>query len=145
MISGCRTGVLFHSFIKPRTGIHPKALEVHGLTNSLLAKAHPVEFVLPSFMQWVGRSPLVSHNAKFDVRFLEQDLKFIGLLSLLEKKQVFCTMKYFRQIHPHVSYTLNDLASFYNIPLNYRLPHTALVDAQLLSDIFLAIFSEIFQ
>lgn len=81
MIDGFRTGCLFQSYLRPRKGkisprnhfsenlidleIHPKAQEVHGLSEKKLEGAPPFQLVLASFMEWVGNSPLVAHNAKF--------------------------------------------------------------------------------
>lgn len=67
-ILGQRTGALFQSYVKPLTPINPHAAEVHGLTNVMLASAPSAQIVIPSFLSWVGSSPLVAHNARFDMR-----------------------------------------------------------------------------
>lgn len=67
-ILGQRTGALFQSYIKPSVPINSHAAEVHGITNMMLASAPPAHVVIPSFLSWVGSSPLVAHNARFDMR-----------------------------------------------------------------------------
>jgi hypothetical protein len=72
-ILGQRTGALFQSYIKPSVPINQHAAEVHGLTNVMLANAPPAHIVIPSFLSWVGNSPLVAHNARFDMRMFVHD------------------------------------------------------------------------
>lgn len=67
-ILGQRTGALFQSYIKPSVPINQHAAEVHGLTNLMLASAPSASIVISSFLSWVGSSPLVAHNARFDMR-----------------------------------------------------------------------------
>lgn len=67
-ILGQRTGVLFQSYIKPSVPINQHAAEVHGLTNVMLSSAPSASVVISSFLSWVGSSPLVAHNARFDMR-----------------------------------------------------------------------------
>src|SRR5688572_21394627 len=65
-------GVMFQSYICPKVEVNHFASSVHGLTNVALETAPPVELILPSFLNWVGSSPLIAHNARFDMRMLTQ-------------------------------------------------------------------------
>jgi len=67
-ILGQRSGVMFQSYIKPSVPVNQHAAEVHGITNMMLASAPPANVIIPSFLSWVGSSPLVAHNARFDMR-----------------------------------------------------------------------------
>lgn len=69
-----RVGIFTDSMTQLK-GIHPKAAEVHGLTAEKLSSAPPLQIVMASFMEFVGSSPLVAHNASFDLRLLQQDLE----------------------------------------------------------------------
>lgn len=82
-----------------KKAIHPKAVEVHGITMEKLTEAPPLHTVLPSFMEFVGEffcdltqqtgnSPLIAHNASFDLRMLTQDLEVLKIEHLLAGKQV---------------------------------------------------------
>jgi len=136
------TGLLFQSYALPRKQIHPKATEVHGISNSKLIDAPPIQLVMASFMDWIGKSPLVAHNARFDMRMLQQELVQLELLNLIEGKKVFCTMQHYRQIYPSRGYGLNDLASHYNLTLDYRTAHSALCDAEILAKVFIEMLKE---
>lgn len=74
-ILGQRTGALFQSYIKPSVPINQHAAEVHGLTNLMLASAPSASIVISSFLSWVGSSPLVAHNARFDMRMYVSNLR----------------------------------------------------------------------
>jgi DNA polymerase III epsilon subunit family exonuclease len=109
MIGGFRTGVMYQSYVKPKVPINPFAAAVHGLTNERLEKAPPVEIVLPAFLAWIGTSPLVAHNAAFDLRMLFQECERMGLQAFLQNRPVFCTMKYYRSLFPQRPYALIDV------------------------------------
>jgi len=135
---GVRTGCLFQAYINPRHEIHPKALEVHGMNGKRLAKALDVSVVIPSFMSWVGSSPLIAHNSKFDLRLLFQDLKHLGHEHLLSNKIVFCTQTYYRKKYPRKAFSLNDAAVTYGLSIEYRTIHSALLDAEILGKVFIS-------
>lgn len=65
---GKRTGLMFQSYIKPTIQINPFAFKVNQITNESLQTAPTIDFVLQNFLSWVGSSPLVAHNARFDMR-----------------------------------------------------------------------------
>jgi DNA polymerase-3 subunit epsilon len=151
-IYGQRTGVLFQSYIKPTVPVNHHAAEVHGLTNMMLASAPPAKLVIPSFLSWVGSSPLVAHNARFDMRMLQQEANRLGLGDTLKEKPVFCTMRSYRKLYPGRPYALIDLytallgaeryASNSQI-CNPKLPnHSAIVDCEILGEIFLKLAEE---
>lgn len=109
LIGGFRTGVMYQSYIKPKVPVNPFASAVHGLTNERLEKAPPVELVLPAFLAWIGTSPLVAHNAAFDMRMLVQECERQGLEAFLQNRPVFCTMKAHRALFPGRPYALIDV------------------------------------
>eukprot|EP01133_Synstelium_polycarpum_P017205 gene17205-20504_t len=79
LIDGCRTGLTFQSYAKPKGPIHPCAEQVHQLSSFLLMQSPPIEVVLASFMDFVGDSLLVAHNLAFDRRMLIQELMRAGI------------------------------------------------------------------
>lgn len=70
-ILGQRTGAIFQSYIKPSVPINTHAVDVHGITNHMLAAAPLAKLIIPSFLSWVGSAPLVAHNARFDMRMYD--------------------------------------------------------------------------
>uniref|UniRef100_A0A6B2LLR3 Exonuclease domain-containing protein n=1 Tax=Arcella intermedia TaxID=1963864 RepID=A0A6B2LLR3_9EUKA len=107
-----------------------------------LSKAPPIQLIISSFMDWVGKSPLIAHNARYDMRMLQQELERLELSHLLEGKKVFCTMQYYRRLFPNAPYTLEDIASHYSQTLLHRTAHTALSDSDLLSQVFTSILGD---
>lgn len=142
IIDCVRTGLLFQSYAQPRTEIDPRAEALHGLNRTKLQKALPIQIVLASFLAWVGSSPLVAHNAVFDCRFLFVEMSRLNL-TFAKEMQVFCTQTYFRRKYPGRSYGLNDVALFLGLKVEERiLHHTALVDAELLANVYIRLATE---
>jgi len=138
MIDGFRTGALFQSYVNTPRKIHPKATKVHGLTNEKLSTAPPIAFVLTSFLSWVGESPLVAHQASFDMRMLAYELQRLNLVEKLADREVFCTMRYYQRTYPSRSATLSDVVAHLGVKgVDYQTSHTALADAEALSKIFI--------
>jgi len=138
LIDGYRTGVLFQSYAKSRGPIHPMAQVTHQITESVLKAAPPIEVCMTSFLDWVGNSPLVSHNISFDLRMLDQELARLGLSSFAQGHQVFCSLKYWRKCFPLRSATLNDLSAAFNVhKVVRRQTHGALVDSEILANCYI--------
>jgi len=134
LIDGYRTGVLFQSYAKPRVPIHPMAQAAHQISEATLQQAPPVEFCVASFLDWVGESPLVSHNASFDMRMLTQELEKLGLREKFSRHLVFCTLKYWRKKFPQRAGTLDDMSAMFGVSrVVRRSVHGALVDAEILA------------
>jgi len=141
VIDGYRTGALFQSYIKPQKQIHFKATKVHGLTNEKLSTAPPVTFVLASFLSWIGECPLISHNARYDMRMLLQELQKLNLADRISNRKVFCTMMHYRKLYPSRSAGLTDIVAHLGITsIDYKTNHTALADAETLSSILIKFF-----
>lgn len=136
LVDGVRTGALFHSYARPQHSIHPTAAATHGLTVEALKDEPPPAFVVASFLDWVGTSALVAHNATFDIRMLTQAVRAAGLEGSFKASGVYCTMRHYRAIFPGSPSTLNDLAAALKVGDRYqraRVLHGALVDAELLA------------
>lgn len=136
LIDGVRTGLLFQTYLLPRTPISSDAKMVHGLDEPFLkeAGALPPRIAVASFIEWVGRAPCVSHNASFDSRMLNQELVAAGYQHTRDAKTtpVFCTMTSFHQIHPEISCSLDAVARYFQITTRFkRAMHSALTDAEI--------------
>ncbi|EGG16909.1 DNA polymerase III [Cavenderia fasciculata] len=136
LIDGCRTGLTFQSYAKPKAPIHPEAAKVHNLNAYLLSSAPPIEFVLASFMDFVGDALLVAHNLAFDHRMLIQEM-MRSKIPINRSKKCFCTMKYYRKVIKDVSYNLDAISSQLKIDkLLLRRTHGALVDSEILAIVY---------
>lgn len=140
LVGGRRTGVIFQSYMRPHSSatFHPIARQVNNLTDAFIAdqpSAHPI---LQNFLAFLQDSPIVAHNAPFDLRMLCLELDRLRLP--LFGNRVFCTMQYEKKRGvPRASYTLSASARARKISLPTERLHGALVDAELCARLFVAI------
>ena len=130
------TGRTFHAYINPRRAISAEAVLVHGLTEEFL-RAHPCfEEVVESFADFIGDSMLVAHNAAFDRGFINMEL---GLCKrpVLEDHRFVDTLMLARRRHPNGPNSLDALCARYGIDNSARALHGALLDAQILAEVYL--------
>lgn len=135
LIDGQRTGIVFQSYAKAMGSINPYAFKAHGLSEEVLSYHQSIEIVLTNFMRWVGHSPLVAHNSRFDMRMLCQELRRWDIP--MHGNKVFCTLRYYRAKYPGMAYSLDDLASHFRIDqIIERRTHGALVDAEICARVY---------
>jgi DNA polymerase-3 subunit epsilon len=130
----------FHRYINPEREVDRAALEVHGIENHFLATQPKFADVAAELLEFVRGAELVIHNADFDVEFLNHELK--RLPGLPQEIRTCCgvldTLALARRMHPGQRNTLDALAKRYNVDNSKRELHGALLDAQILADIYLA-------
>lgn len=134
-----RTGIRFHHYINPERECDFHALKVHGLSSKFLADKPKFAEVVDSFVEFVRGAELVIHNASFDVGFLNSELKLAGMPPLDSVcAGVFDTLAFARQKHPGKKNNLDALCERYRIDNAHRDLHGALLDADLLAEVFLS-------
>jgi len=130
----------YHEFLQPDREIDRGAMEVHGITNEQLVDKPRFADVVKDFMDFVDGAELIIHNAPFDVGFLNHELGLLG--DDWGPMDRYCsitdTLHLARQIHPGQKNTLDALCKRYNIDNSQRDLHGALLDAELLADVYLA-------
>lgn len=134
------TGERFHQYINPKREIDAGAMEVHGITPEFLADKPVFSAVADDFMNFIDGAELIIHNAAFDVGFLNHELaKLKG-----KKRQisdvctVLDTLKLARDKHPGQKNNLDALCRRYDVDNSNRELHGALLDAEILADVYLA-------
>lgn len=130
LINGEVTGVQFHSYINANRHSRPGALRVHGLTSDFLSKYRRIGRVLTSFFDWVGDARLIAHNAAFDVRMVNAELRRLKRPQL-DLSNVFCSAVWYRSRYKGMPYNLNAVCKHLNIDTTHRTLHGALLDALL--------------
>jgi len=135
-----RTGRVFHRYLRPDREIDPGALQVHGITAEFLAGQPRFADVAAEWLEFVRGAELVIHNAPFDVAFLDAEL---GRLTEPPGKvndlcQVLDTLALARQMHPGQRNGLDALCKRYSVDNSHRDLHGALLDADLLLEVYLA-------
>lgn len=136
MINRVRTGKVFHAFMNPQRSMPMAAYEVHGLGDEFLADKPLFEDVADEMLAFFGDARLVIHNAKFDMKFLNAELSRAGK-TLIPNEQAFCTLVHARKTFPGSPASLDALCKRFNIGLEARTKHGALLDAELLADMYL--------
>jgi DNA polymerase-3 subunit epsilon len=134
------TGRHYHQYINPNREIDAGAMEVHGITNEFVADKPSFKQVFKDFVEFVDGAELIIHNAPFDLDFLDHEFKSLGPLSP-GKMADFCsvvdTLVMARQKHPGQRNNLDALCSRYAVDNSQRDLHGALLDAEILADVYL--------
>jgi DNA polymerase-3 subunit epsilon len=135
MINRLPTGKTFHTYLNPEMKIDWQSQKIHGITDEKVATAPKFADVAADLLAFFGESTLVAHNADFDVGFVNTELKRASLPAL--SNPVVDTVSMARQKLPGQRASLDALCSFYNIDNSMRTVHGALLDAQLLVDVYI--------
>jgi DNA polymerase-3 subunit epsilon len=130
------TGRTYHVYINPNRSMPKEAFEVHGLSDTFLADKPRFEDVAEDFLAFVGDGRLVIHNAQFDMGFLNAELKRCGRPTLPEDRAVD-TVQLARRKHPGSPASLDSLCARYGIDTARRVKHGALLDAELLAEVYI--------
>lgn len=130
----------FHCFLNPDREIDAGAAQVHGITLDKLRESPRFADVAADFLDFVRGAEIVIHNAAFDVGFLDAELSRMGNAwgRLEDYCRIFDTLKLARELHPGQRNSLDALCKRYDVDNNHRTLHGALLDAELLADVFLA-------
>ena len=134
-----RTDNQFHVYLKPDREIEQGAVDVHGITNEFLADRPRFPEVADRFIAFISGAELIIHNAPFDVGFLDHELERLQEYDRLEKYcTVLDTLALARKKHPGQRNSLDALCKRYGINNSHRSLHGALLDAEILLDVYLA-------
>lgn len=136
LINHIATGVDFHRYLNPERDMPTGAFEVHGLSEEFLSDKPLFADVVDDFLTFIGDAPLVIHNAEFDMKFLNAELKMIGRAELPMSRSID-TVQMARKRFPGARASLDALCQRFGIDLSARDKHGALLDAQLLGEVFL--------
>jgi DNA polymerase-3 subunit epsilon len=140
VVSRRRTGRVFHRYLRPDREIDPGALQVHGITAEFLAGQPRFAEVAAEWVEFVRGAELVIHNAPFDVAFLDAELARLPEApgTVGDLCQVLDTLALARQMHPGQRNGLDALCKRYSVDNSHRDLHGALLDADLLLEVYLA-------
>ena len=129
------TGQVFHRYFNPERSMPAEAFAVHGLSDTFLADKPFFAEVVDEFLAFIGDAPLVIHNASFDVSFINAELDRIQRTPI-PRERLVDTLLLARRKHPGVSNRLDDLCSRYSIDNSHRTKHGALLDSELLAEVY---------
>lgn len=126
----------FHRYLNPEREIEAGAVAVHGLTYERLQNEPKFSDIVVSFLEFIEGAELIIHNAPFDMGFLNHELDLLGLPPL--QSEVTDTLKVAREMHPGKKNSLDALCSRYEIDNAHRTLHGALLDTELLAEVYFA-------
>ncbi len=130
------TGKSYHTYINPNRDVPREAEAVHGLSTAFLKDKPDFKQVADAFQEFIGDTLLVIHNANFDVGFLNAELGFVKKPPILYER-VLDTLALAKKRHPMGPNSLDALCKRYGIDLSKRTKHGALIDCELLAEVYL--------
>jgi DNA polymerase-3 subunit epsilon len=136
LVNHVRTGNYFHSYLNPERDMPREAEAVHGLSAEFLKDKPKFAEVAGAFLEFIGDSPLIIHNAAFDMKFLNAELS-VARKGELDFARTVDTVLIARKRFPGQPASLDALCKRFNIDLSGRTKHGALLDSELLADVYL--------
>jgi DNA polymerase-3 subunit epsilon len=136
LVNRIPSGQTFHQYFYPERGMPAEALAIHGLTDEFLKDKPLFADVVDELIAFLGDAPLVIHNAAFDLGFLNAELERAGR-ALIARERMVDTLLIARRKHAGGANRLDDLCVRYAIDNSHRTKHGALLDAELLAEIYI--------
>src|SRR5690606_15049950 len=135
LVNRVPTGRTFHAYFNPDRSMPLAAEQVHGLSDVFLADKKRFHEHVEELVAFLGDAPLVAHNAQFDFGFLNHELEYCGH-ACVSLDRMIDTLTIARRRHPGAKHTLDALCSRYGIDRSHRVMHGALLDAELLAQVY---------
>jgi DNA polymerase-3 subunit epsilon len=130
------SGQTFHRYVNPERDMPAEAFAVHGLSRDFLKDKPLFAEVVDDLLAFIGDAPLVAHNAAFDLTFINAEFERAGR-AVLARERMIDTLLLARRKHPGSPNRLDDLCARYGIDNSKRVKHGALLDAEILADVYL--------
>jgi DNA polymerase-3 subunit epsilon len=135
MVNRVETGRTFHAYFNPERSMPPEAQAVHGLSEAFLADKPLFGDLVEDLLDFLEDSPLVAHNAAFDFAFLNEELSRINRPDIAQARMID-TLLLSRTKFPGAKHSLDALCTRFGIDRSHRIKHGALLDAQLLAQVY---------
>ena len=135
------TNKTFHCYLNPQRKVSEDAIKVHGYTDEFLADKKKFSDVVDDFLEFIQDKKLVIHNAEFDISHINNELKLIGKPTI-SKDNVIDTLDIAREKFPGSSISLDALCKRFRIDNSRRKFHTALIDCELLSKVYINLIDQ---
>jgi len=130
------TNNFFHEIINPERKVSEAAYKVHGYSDELLSNKKTFSKIADNFLDFIKNKKLIIHNAPFDLSFLNHELKILKK-KLISKDDVIDTLEIARQKYPGSQNSLDALCKRYNVDNSKRIKHSALIDCELLKEVYI--------
>ena len=130
------TGNVFHRLINPERNIPEEAFKIHGFTEKFLSTKEKFDKIADDFLNFIDGKKIIIHNASFDLGFLNGELRSLNK-NIIDPKNVVDSLEIARNKFPGISNSLDALCKRFNIDLSKRTKHNALLDCQLLREVYI--------
>ena len=135
LVNRVETGRTYHAYFNPGRAMPSEAEAVHGLSERFLADKPAFDELVEEMLEFIGDSPLVAHNASFDFAFINHELGHCGRPTVCHSRMVD-TLAIARQKFPGAKHSLDALCARFGVDRSLRIKHGALIDAQLLAQVY---------
>ena len=135
------TNKVFHEYINPQRPVSEEAYKIHGYSDKFLSDKKLFSQIVDDFLEFIKDKRIIIHNANFDLSFLNYELAKIKR-EKIEKKNIIDTLEIARQKYPGSQNSLDALCKRYNIDNSRREKHTALIDCQLLQEVYVNLIDQ---
>ena len=132
---------IFHTYLNPERKVSEKALKVHGYTDEFLSDKKKFRDIADEFLNFIKDKKIIIHNAEFDISHLDNELALMGK-GKIEKNFIIDTLDIARDKFPGAGVSLDALCKRYNIDNSKRVKHTAIVDCELLSKVYINLIDQ---
>ena len=130
------TGNVFHKLINPKRNVPNEAFKIHGFSEEFLKDKETFDKIANEFLDFIKNKKIIIHNASFDLNFLDGELGLIQK-NKINKKLVVDSLELARNKFPGISNSLDALCKKFNIDLSRRFKHNALLDCELLREVYI--------
>ena len=130
------TGRIFHKLINPKRNVPEEAFKVHGFSENFLKEKETFDKIADEFLKFIKEKKIIIHNASFDLSFLNGELELIKK-NKIDKKLIIDSLEVARNKFPGTSNSLDALCKRFNIDLSRRSKHNALLDCELLREVYI--------
>ena len=130
------TGKVFHKFINPKRSMPNEAFKIHGFSDEFLKNKETFDLIVDDFLNFIAEKKIIIHNASFDVGFLNGELGYVKK-EKINNKFVIDSLELARNKFPGISNSLDALCKRFNIDLSRRTKHNALLDCELLREVYI--------
>ncbi len=130
------TSKKFHKLINPQRKVSEDAFKVHGYSTEMLSNKENFSLIAKDFLDFIKGKKIIIHNAPFDLGFLNNELKLLKL-EMIEKENVVDTLEIARSKYPGSSNSLDSLCKRFNVDLSRRVKHNAMLDCELLREVYI--------
>ena len=131
------TGKVFHKLINPERDVPESAFKVHGFSSEFLKDKESFKMIANQFLDFIKGKKIIIHNAPFDLSFLKGEMNKIGNKDKIDEKMVVDSLEVARNKFPGSSNSLDALCKKFNIDLSKRTKHNALLDCELLREVYI--------